>query len=85
MIITFKAIYALAPSYICELINIKESGGYNLRLNKGLLLQAPRVDTHIRLGECAFLAAAPKLWNRLSIIFVTRKILILLKYCLRHF
>ena len=66
-----------------HLLQVKESGGYNLRLNKGVLLQAPRVVTHMRLGECAFLATAPKLWNRLSIIFVRRKILILLKYCLR--
>ena len=27
IIITIKAIYGLAASYICELINIKESGG----------------------------------------------------------
>ena len=46
MIITFRAIYGLAASYICELINIKESGGYNLRSNKGLLLQAQRVATY---------------------------------------
>ncbi|CAH3017156.1 unnamed protein product, partial [Porites evermanni] len=31
-------LWANAPSYICELININESGGYNLRSNKGLLL-----------------------------------------------
>ena len=31
MLITFKAIYGLAPSYICELINFKESGRYNVK------------------------------------------------------
>ena len=67
MIITFKAIHGLAPSYICELINIKESGGYNLRSHKGLLLQAPRLVTYMRLGECAFMATAPKLWNSFPI------------------
>ena len=48
IIITFKATCRLAPSYICELINIKESEGYSLRSNKGLLLQAPRAITFIR-------------------------------------
>ena len=32
-------------SYIFELINIKENGGYDLRSNKGLLLQAPGVNS----------------------------------------
>lgn len=30
MLITFKAIYGLAPSYICELIYFKESERYNV-------------------------------------------------------
>ena len=64
--------------------NIKESGGYfnNLRANKGLLLQAPRVITYMTLGDHAFLAATPKLRNSLPVNKVAmRKILILLKYC----
>ena len=53
--VTFRAIYGRAPSYICELINIKESGGYNLRSNEGGLLQAPiRFITHTTLGDRAF-------------------------------
>ena len=60
--VTFRAIYGLAPSYTCELINIKESGGYNLRSNEGVLLQAPirfithtiRFITHTTLGDRAF-------------------------------
>ena len=54
MFITFRAIYGHAPSYICKLINIKESGGYNIRSNEGLLLQAPRFITHTTLGDRAF-------------------------------
>ena len=55
MFVTFRAIYGFAPSYICELINIKESGGYNLRSNEGVLLQAPiRFITHTTLGDRAF-------------------------------
>ena len=67
MFITFKAIYGLAPSYICKLINIKGSGGYNIRSNEGLLLQAPRFITHTTLGDRALLAATPKLWNSLAV------------------
>jgi len=89
MIITFKAIYGLAPSYICELINIKESGGYNLRSNKGLLLQEPRVlavteCTHMRLGECALWLQHQNCRTAWTLIFVKRKILILIKYYLKH-
>ena len=55
MFVTFRAIYGLAPSYICELINIKESEEYNLRSNEGVLLQAPiRCITHTTLGDRAF-------------------------------
>ena len=53
--VTFRAIYGRAPSYICELINIKDSGGYNLRSNEGVLLQAPiRFIIHTTLGDRAF-------------------------------
>ena len=44
--------------------------GFNLCVtsHKGLLPQAPRVITHTTLGDRAFLAAQPKLWNSLPAI-----------------
>ena len=66
IIITFKAIHGQAPVYLQELINKKEEKSYNLRsCAMGIMLQTPRTWTKKTLGDRAFLAAAPKLWNGL--------------------
>ena len=39
--------------------------GYNLRFSKGLLLRSPNCKTLMTLGDRAFVAAVPKLWNAL--------------------
>ena len=64
MFVTFKAIYGLAPSYICELINIKESGGYNLRSNRkesSYKLQLDLLLIRHLVTVPSSLAATPKL------------------------
>ena len=45
LILNFKAIYGVAPFYICNLIKIKERTRYNLRSSKELLLEPPLVKT----------------------------------------
>ena len=55
--ITFKVIQ------ISDLITFKTSSMYQLRCNNKFLLSPPSVKT--RLGNRAFVAAAPKLWNDL--------------------
>ena len=66
IIITFKAIHGQAPVYLQELINKREEKSYNLRsCAMGIMLQTPRTLTKKTLGDCAFLAVAPKLWNGL--------------------
>ena len=40
LILNFKAIYGVAPSYICNLIKIKERTRYNLRSSKGTVVRA---------------------------------------------
>ena len=65
--LTFKAIHGIAPSYICELINVKEENAYNLRSSKGLLLQPPSITTQRTPGDRAFSAAEPRLWNNLPL------------------
>ena len=66
VIITFKAIHGQAPVYLQELISKREEGSYNLRsCAMGIMLQTPRILTKKTLGDRAFLAAAPKLWNGL--------------------
>ena len=65
LILNFKAIYGVAPSYICNLITIKERTRYNLRSSKELLLEPPLVKTKKTLGDKSFQVAAPRLWNKL--------------------
>ena len=66
VIITFTAIHGQAPVYLQELISKREGERYNLRsCAMGIMLQTPRTLTKKTLGDRAFLAAAPKLWNGL--------------------
>ena len=65
VLITFKAIHEFSPKYISDLISIKSKSNYSLRSNDGLLLSPPVVKTLSTLGDRAFAAAAPKLWNQL--------------------
>ena len=41
LVLTFKAIYQLVPSYICNLVRLKEKCKYQLRSSEELLLQLP--------------------------------------------
>ena len=46
----------------------KSPSRYNLRNSYDtMLLSYPRVKTKVTLGDCAFVCAAPKLWNVLPI------------------
>ena len=65
--LTFKAIHGTAPSYISELITFKTNSSYSLRSNNKLLLCPPSFKTLTTLGDRAFIAAAPKLWNVLPL------------------
>ncbi|XP_068704443.1 uncharacterized protein [Montipora foliosa] len=65
LLLTFKAINFLAPSYICDLVTLKKPSNYNLRSNSSLVLDPPKVKTLPTLGDRSFSFAAPKLWNKL--------------------
>ena len=66
LLLTFKALHQLAPSYLSELITIITPGRYNLRMsNNGLLLSYPRGKSKKTLGDRSFMVAAPTLWNSL--------------------
>jgi hypothetical protein len=65
--LTFKAIHGTAPNYITELITFKTNSSYSLRSNNKLLLCPPNFKTLSTLGNRAFMAAAPKLWNVLPL------------------
>ena len=62
LLLTFKAIHELAPSYINELVKTQDM--VTLRCNDGIVLSHPNFKTLTTLGDRrAFVASAPKLWN----------------------
>ena len=67
LLLAFKAIHGLAPEYISNLLVIKRKSSDNLRSNSGILLEPPRGKMLATLGERAFQAAAPHLWNELPL------------------
>ena len=66
IILTFKIIYGTAPKYLSEFLSFKSNSHYGLISNNQLLLSPPKVKTLATLGDRAFEAAAPKLWNSLA-------------------
>ena len=67
ILVAFKAIHNLAPQYITNLVTVKPRSSYNLRSSNELLLMPPSVKTYTTLGDRAFSASAPKLWNSLPL------------------
>ena len=67
LLLAFKAIHGLAPAYISTLLVIKCKSSYNIRSNSGILLEPPRGKMLATLGERAFQAPAPHLWNKLPL------------------
>ena len=67
LLLTFKAIHRLAPSYIQDLIKVKSKSSYGLRSNDGILLLPPSEKMLVTLGGRSFYAAAPQLWNSLPV------------------
>ena len=63
LLITFKALHGLAPSYIRELVVTKDPVR-SLRSNAAPQLHRQSVNT-VTYGQRAFTYAAPELWNRL--------------------
>ena len=66
-ILAFKSVYAIATEYLCNLVITKDKSHYGLRSNNGLLLSVPRINSKNTLGDCAFIIAAPKVWNELPL------------------
>ena len=68
LLLTFKAIHGLAPSYINDLVKVRPlNPRYRLRSNDGILLSHPNFKTLTTLGDHAFVASAPKLWKDLPL------------------
>ena len=66
LLITFKILNLLAPTYLSSLISLRLPSKYNLRNSSdNLLLSYPRFKSKATLGDRSFTCAAPKLWNAL--------------------
>ena len=65
ILITYKALNGIAPSYISELLKPHQTQR-NLRSSNVNVLAVPKV-LHKQSGEAAFAHYAPKLWNTLPL------------------
>ena len=65
LLITFKAIHSLAPTYISELINVKRQPLRSLRSSNSISLERPAIKSSTTLGDRSFTIAAPIEWNKL--------------------
>ena len=66
-LVTFKALYGMAPSYITDLIHTKTNKRYLLRSDEGVLLKHPSGKMKKSFGDRSFSVAAPTLWNALPV------------------
>ena len=65
LLITFKALYGMAPNYIVDLLNIKKKGNYSLRSNDSIMLEYPKEKSLRSFGDRPFSIAVTKHWNEL--------------------
>ena len=66
LLITFKILNFLAPTYLLSLISLKLPSKYNLKNSSdNLLPNYQRFKSKATLGDRSFTCAAPKLWNAL--------------------
>ena len=67
LLLTFKCIFGLAPTYSSDHISIRSNSLYNLRSTGKLSLDHPKGKMLTTLGARSFSATAPKLWNELPV------------------
>ena len=65
LLVTFKAVHGMAPPYLSSLVSWSSNNRYNLRSSSASVLKPLNLKTLPTLGDRAFQAAAPKLWNQL--------------------
>ena len=65
LLITFKVLHGLCPTYLENTITLCNNNRYSLRSSDATLLKPLPFKTLATLGDRSFQAAAPKLWNEL--------------------
>ena len=63
-LLTFKCLNNLAPSYLTELLTLRQSKYYNVRLNNDFYLLEPTVFNLLKCSK-AFSVSASLVWNEL--------------------
>ena len=63
IITTFKCLHNTVPHYLSSLLSVQMNSKYGLISTNQLLLSRPNFKTLATIGDRAFIAAAPKLWN----------------------
>lgn len=63
LLLTYKALHGMAPSYIADLLTVSKKSRC-VRSNSMLMLDIPRTKS-VRYGDRAFSFSAPTLWNKL--------------------
>ena len=65
LLLTFKALHGLAPSYLSELLELEAKTSTVTTRNMNTYRLEPKTTRTITYGDRAFSAAAPFLWNKL--------------------
>ena len=65
LLMVFKCLHGISPTYLSDLITVRTLRPYNLRSTDGVLLAYPNGKMLPTLGSRAFYSAAPTLWNNL--------------------
>ena len=64
LLLTFKCIHGMAPSYLSDLL-IQKPTSYRTRSSVGTMLVVPKVSNRSTFGERRFSVQSPMLWNKL--------------------
>ena len=64
LLVVYKCVQKLAPSYLCELVHPKHKSKYGLRDDLLDLLHIPR-SKNVTYGDRAFCVSGPTEWNRI--------------------
>ena len=81
---TYKALNGMAPSYICDLLQVHQPNRNLRSASRGLSLVVPPYQTQA-YGARAFSVAAPTLWNSLPVDIKNAQSCLFFKRSSKHF
>jgi len=84
LLFVYKSLHNQSPSYITDILSVKQAAIYALRSSAKSLLFVPKVNCST-LGDRAFARAAPASWNSLPLTRRTSSSLAIFKKQLKAF